>query len=75
MSGGDYTLALPLARAAAAVGIDVIFAETHPNPKEALSDGPNMIPLDQMPNFIDQVLAIHEVSKNFFMNTAIKDAK
>ena len=75
MSGGDYTLALPLARAAAAVGIDVIFAETHPNPKEALSDGPNMIPLDQMPNFIDQVLAIHEVSKNFFMNTNTKDVK
>lgn len=59
MSGGDHTLALPLARAAAAVGIDAIFAETHPNPKEARSDGPNMIPLNEMGRFLDEVLAIH----------------
>lgn len=64
-SGGDYKLAFPLARAAAAVGIDAIFAETHPNPKEALSDGPNMIPLDQMGKFLDEVLAIHNVAKSF----------
>ncbi len=63
MSGGDYRMALPLARAAAAVGIDAIFAETHPNPKEALSDGPNMIPLDKMGEFIDEVLAIHEATQ------------
>ena len=65
MSGGDYRLAFPLARAAAGVGIDGVFAETHPNPKEALSDGPNMIPLSMMGEFLDQVLAIHNVSKNF----------
>ena len=64
-SGGDYKLAFPLARAAAAVGIDAIFAETHPNPKEALSDGPNMIPLDQMGKVLDEVLAIHNVAKSF----------
>ena len=64
-SGGDYKLAFPLARAAAAVGIDAIFAETHPNPKEALSDGPNMIPLDQMGKFLDEVLAIHNAAKSF----------
>ena len=64
-SGGDYRLAFPLARAAAAVGIDAIFAETHPNPKEALSDGPNMIPLDQMGKFLDEVLAIHNAAKSF----------
>ena len=63
MSGGDYRMALPLARAAAGVGIDVIFAETHPNPKEALSDGPNMIPLDEMGEFIDEVLAIHKTTQ------------
>ena len=63
-SGGDYRLAFPLSRAAAAVGIDGVFAETHPNPKEALSDGPNMIPLDKMPQFLDEVLAIHNVLKN-----------
>ena len=65
MSGGDYRQAFPLARAAAGVGIDAVFAETHPNPKEALSDGPNMIPLNMMGAFLDQVLAIHNVRKNF----------
>ncbi len=64
-SGGDYTLAFPLARAAVAVGIDAVFAETHPCPKEALSDGPNMIPLDEMPKFIDEILAVHNVTKSF----------
>ena len=64
-SGGNYKLAFPLARAAAGVGIDAIFAETHPNPKEALSDGPNMIPLDKMEKFLDQVLAIHNTRKSF----------
>ena len=68
MSGGDYRLAFPLARAAAGVGIDGVFAETHPNPKEALSDGPNMIPLSMMGEFLDQVLAVHNVSKNFLID-------
>lgn len=68
MSGGDYRLAFPLARAAAAVGIDAIFAETHPNPKEALSDGPNMIPLDQMPRFLDEIIAVHNAVKDFINN-------
>lgn len=58
-SGGDRALALPLARAAAAVGIDALFVETHPSPDEARSDGPNMIPLSEMGDFLDQVLAIH----------------
>ncbi len=64
-SGGDYRLAIPLARAAAAVGIDAVFAETHPCPKEALSDGPNMIPLDEMPKFIDEISAVHNLTKEF----------
>ena len=64
-SGGDYRQAFPLSRAAAAVGIDGIFAETHPNPKEALSDGPNMLPLDQMGKFLDEVLAIHNTARKF----------
>lgn len=63
-SGGDYRLAFPLARAAAAVGIDAVFTETHPNPKEALSDGPNMIPLDQMAKFLDEVLAVHKIKSS-----------
>jgi 2-dehydro-3-deoxyphosphooctonate aldolase (KDO 8-P synthase) len=58
-SGGDRTMALPLARAAAAVGIDALFVETHPDPDHAKSDGPNMIPLSGMGVFLDEVLAIH----------------
>jgi 2-dehydro-3-deoxyphosphooctonate aldolase (KDO 8-P synthase) len=58
-SGGDRTMALPLARAAAAVGIDALFVETHPDPDRAKSDGPNMIPLSEMGAFLDEVLAIH----------------
>ena len=65
MSGGDYRFAFPLARAAAGVGIDAVFAETHPNPKEALSDGPNMIPLNEMGKFIDETLAVHNTAKAF----------
>ena len=57
-SGGDRKMALPLARAAAAVGIDALFVETHPDPDHAKSDGPNMIPLSEMGGFLDQVTAI-----------------
>jgi 2-dehydro-3-deoxyphosphooctonate aldolase (KDO 8-P synthase) len=59
-SGGDRGMALPLARGAAAVGIDVLFVETHPDPDAAKSDGPNMIPLPEMGAFLDQVLAVHK---------------
>ena len=62
-SGGDRSMALPLARAAAAVGIDALFVETHPTPEVAKSDGPNMIPLSEMGAFLDQVLAIHRARR------------
>jgi 2-dehydro-3-deoxyphosphooctonate aldolase (KDO 8-P synthase) len=42
-TGGDRTLAPPLARAAAAVGIDALFCEVHEDPDRALSDGPNSL--------------------------------
>ncbi|MDH5599433.1 MAG: 3-deoxy-8-phosphooctulonate synthase [Cyclobacteriaceae bacterium] len=51
-SGGQREFAPYLARAAAAVGVDGFFIETHPNPEKALSDGPNMIPLDEMEAFL-----------------------
>src|SRR6185295_8293169 len=47
-SGGDREMAKVLARAAVAVGCDGVFAETHPDPDRALSDGPNMIRLADM---------------------------
>ena len=58
-SGGDRSMVPHLARAAAAVGIDALFVETHPDPENAKSDGPNMIPLDEMPGFLDEVLRVH----------------
>ncbi len=57
-SAGQREYAPLLARAAAAVGVDGFFIETHPHPNEALSDGPNMIPLDDMPALLETLLAI-----------------
>jgi 2-dehydro-3-deoxyphosphooctonate aldolase (KDO 8-P synthase) len=51
-SGGQREFAPVLARAAAATGIDGFFIETHPEPSKALSDGPNLIPLHKMGEFL-----------------------
>jgi 2-dehydro-3-deoxyphosphooctonate aldolase (KDO 8-P synthase) len=59
-TGGDRTLVEPLARAAAAVGIDGLFLETHPDPDSSPSDGPNMVPLDRLRGVLERVLRIHE---------------
>ncbi len=58
-SGGDARLVPALARAAAAVGIDLLFAEVHDNPAEALSDGPNMVRLSDLEGLLRSVLAVH----------------
>jgi 2-dehydro-3-deoxyphosphooctonate aldolase (KDO 8-P synthase) len=52
-------MAIYLAKAAAAVGVDGFFIETHPNPDTAWSDGPNMIPLAGFESFIEPLLVIH----------------
>jgi 2-dehydro-3-deoxyphosphooctonate aldolase (KDO 8-P synthase) len=62
-SGGDGVLAPVLARAAAAAGCDGIFIETHYNPREALSDGPNQIPLRDLPVLLGKLKQIHEISR------------
>lgn len=49
-----------LARAAVAAGCDGLFLETHPDPDNAPSDGPNMIPLDQLPSLIRLCARIRE---------------
>ena len=59
-TGGDRTLVEPLARAAAAVGIDGLFLETHPDPDQSPSDGPNMVPLDELRGVLKRVLLVHE---------------
>ncbi len=54
-SGGQREFAPILARAAAATGIDGFFIETHPEPSKALSDGPNLIPLHRMGDFLSML--------------------
>jgi 2-dehydro-3-deoxyphosphooctonate aldolase (KDO 8-P synthase) len=57
-SGGQREFVPPLAKAALAAGAHGLFLETHPNPDLAISDGPNMIPLKQLPALIDDCLAV-----------------
>jgi 2-dehydro-3-deoxyphosphooctonate aldolase (KDO 8-P synthase) len=64
-SGGDRRWAPYLARAAAAVGVDGYFIETHPDPDKALSDGPLMIRLSRMRELVEQIKAIHELRASF----------
>ena len=62
-TGGDGELAPVLARAAVAAGCDGVFMETHEDPTKALSDGPNQVPLDQLPAVLDQLVAIHHAAQ------------
>ncbi|MDX5340110.1 MAG: 3-deoxy-8-phosphooctulonate synthase [Cyclobacteriaceae bacterium] len=64
-SGGQREFAPILARAAAATGIDGFFIETHPEPSKALSDGPNLIPLHRMGDFISMLKEVWEVGRKF----------
>lgn len=57
-SGGQREFVAPLARAALAAGADGLFIETHPDPANAISDGPNMVPLQDMPALISSCLAV-----------------
>ncbi len=59
-TGGNREMVAPLARAAAGVGIDALFIETHPEPDRSPSDGPNMVPLAELESLLRQVLRIHE---------------
>lgn len=62
-SGGERDYAPILARAALAVGCAAIFMEAHPDPDHAPSDGPNMIPLDQMPDVLARLRAYDQITK------------
>lgn len=64
-SGGQPKFIKPLARAAAAVGIDALFLEVHPNPKEALSDAASQLPLNELKNLLVEVLAIDKIIKRY----------
>ena len=63
-SGGQREFAPVLARAACAVGIAALFIETHQDPDTAPSDGPNMIPIDQMGNFIKELRGFDALRKS-----------
>ncbi len=64
-TGGKREFVPYLARAAAAVGIDGLFLETHPDPDSSPSDGPNMVALDDLPAVLEQVLAVHQAVQGF----------
>ena len=62
-SAGQREFVEPLASAAAGAGVDGFFMEVHPNPDEALSDGPNMVPLHQLKTLLERVLRICDAAK------------
>ncbi|MCB2230048.1 3-deoxy-8-phosphooctulonate synthase [bacterium] len=61
-STGQPQYVIPMSKAAAAVGIDGLFVETHPEPSKAQSDAGAMLPLDQMPKLIEEVLRVREAA-------------
>jgi len=60
VSGGMPEMIETIGKAAVAVGVDGIFIETHPNPKEALSDGENMLPLSQLEELLEKLVRIRQ---------------
>lgn len=62
-SGGDRAMVPVLARAAIAVGVAGVFMETHQDPDNAPSDGPNMVRLEDMPRLLEKLLALDEIAK------------
>ncbi|OYV04416.1 MAG: hypothetical protein CFE26_17015 [Verrucomicrobiales bacterium VVV1] len=61
-TGGDGELAPVLARAAVATGVEGVFMETHSDPANAMSDGPNQIPLEFMEDLLVKLIAIHHAA-------------
>ena len=62
-SGGQREMVPVLARAAVAVGVAGLFMETHPDPKNALSDGPNAVPLKHMKALLETLVALDQITK------------
>ena len=62
-TGGDREMVPVLARAAVAVGVAAVFIETHQDPDNAPSDGPNMVPLDRMEALLEQLIAFDRLAK------------
>ena len=64
-SGGRRSQVLDLARAGMAVGLAGLFLEAHPDPANALCDGPSALPLHQLKPFLAQIKALDELVKSF----------
>ena len=73
-SGGDRRMVAYLARAAVAAGCDGLFLETHPRPDEALSDGPNMLPLDALPTLMRCCLRLRQALETAEERTSRADS-
>lgn len=63
-SGGQREFVPPLARAAASIGVAAMFMETHPDPDNAPSDGPNMIPMDQFEDLLKDIKRFDDLAKS-----------
>ena len=63
-TGGEREMVAPLARAAVAAGVNAVFIETHPEPEKSPSDGPNMVPLDEIESLLEKLKKIDEVVSN-----------
>jgi 2-dehydro-3-deoxyphosphooctonate aldolase (KDO 8-P synthase) len=63
-SGGRRDMIWPLARAAVAVGVDGLFLETHPNPDQALCDGPTSVPLKDLPTMLKNLITIYKTHQS-----------
>ena len=61
-TAGERRFAEPLARAAAAVGVDVLFVEVHDNPSAALSDGATQLPLERLRGLLEDTLRVHDAA-------------
>jgi 2-dehydro-3-deoxyphosphooctonate aldolase (KDO 8-P synthase) len=64
-TGGNRAMVEPLSRAATAIGVDALFFETHPEPDQSPSDGPNMVPLDRFEEVLRRMVAIRETINGF----------
>ncbi len=72
-TGGNREMVPYLMRAALAVGVDAIFAEVHPDPEHAFSDGPNQIHLSNIREILIQAIAIDNVIKNISSDCSSRD--
>ena len=62
-SGGQSEMVPDLARGAVAVGCDALFMEIHTDPSKALSDGPNMLQIDMLPELLEQLVTLDQIVK------------